>query len=504
MAGVPARLILVTGLDNDSFPISEDQPAWHPLCREKREGDPSAREADRHALLLAILSARERLVFSFCGGSDEDQKERPPSTALADVLNAIDSIAKTREPGPAHAAIVHRHPLNGCSPRAFRRNTSPNAVGKNPADYTAAKHIASRAKRPVFQGPWSLVLPAETDVRPTLADLHLLLKDPVRIFLQRLGVHAPREQEEPDGSDLVELDELQKWSIRDELLLARLEGGDQEGVLRRLSVSGRVPRGALGEAILADLGDGTNSGLTFTPSERMAQSCRVFVSSAEGTFTPFWLEGSPRAGWYRKPGDPSCYYFSVSKLKDSEMKRLPPFLLDALAIAASEPGEEAASGPSGASVCASRATGHFLDNQIVLPGLTPERARALLTPLVELYQLARQIPLPFWPDASAAGLAHFEKAGGDPAHIPDALEAARQRWAHGKFTMPGSAESKHAATRLAFRGLEDPMTWHPGLEARFLGEAGEMLAWRVARYLQRWMTGVIPATPSKAAKQKKS
>lgn len=501
LAGVPARLVLITGLDNGTFPQSEDRPAWHPLARDRRDGDPSTRDADRHALLLAILSASERVVFSYCGGSDEDQKERPPSTALADVLNAVDAITLRANGQPAHTAILHRHPLSGSSPRAFLQHTNPNARGKNPSDHAAAFHIATRTRTTPLPGPWSVLLPEETDPHPSLDDLRILLREPARLFLHRLGVRPPREAEPFQGSDLVELNSLEKWSMDDALLRTRLENGDETALLTRLRLAGEVPRGALGNALLTNALREIPFTDRYQPGDRLGALCRITLP-LPGSPSPRWIEGIPRPGWYQKPESPDRFYYSASKLKSASSSPAGTawrhdllFRLDALALAASA---EVSRGP-----VIGRTHGIFKDRSQVLAPLTPEEASRHLTPLLTLYTLARRLPLPFWP-ASSQVLCEPHDAPRDSSQAPaEALEAAYQKWASGDFNASRPPDSQSPATRMAFRGMDDPFTWTPDVPADFLPAPSEPLAWRIALFFENWIAS-LPATISETASPKKN
>lgn len=492
LAGVPARLVLITGLDNDTFPKSEERPAWHPLAHTRHEGDPSVRDADRHALLLAILSASERVVFSFCGGSDEDQKERPPSTALADVLNAVDTIASPPGGGPAHIAILHRHPLNGSSPRAFGRHANPNVLGRNPADHASALHIAARTRQEPFPGPWAVILPEESVPNPSLEDLRTLLREPAKLFLQRLGVRPPREAESLEGSDRVELNHLEKWAMRDELLRTRLESGNEAALFERLHLSGQVPRGELGNALLSEILEEIPFTDLYQPEDRLGTVCRVALPVAASA-DMLWIEGTTRPGWYQKPNSGERSYYSVSKIKSSDSSPAGTawrhdllFRLDALALAGSA---NAALQPPG------QTHGVFTDLRQTLPPLAPGDAAQHLGLLYPLYRLARRIPLPFWPNSSQV-LCESPKVPGDPLRASaDALEEAYQAWAFRGFDASIPADSESSATRVAFRGLEDPFAWQPDVPADFLPAPGEPLAWRIALFIENWIAA-LPAAIS--------
>lgn len=504
MCGVPARLVVVAGLNCGSFPKSENRPAWHPLAGASRPGDPSLRDADRHALLLALLSARERLVLTYCGGSDEDQKERPPSTALADIFDAIDATAQVGDGSvPAHLAVLYRHPLNGFSVRAFADGVHPCAQGRAPSDHRAAGQLRERDGLKPYPGPWTVVLPGEEDV-PSLEKLRTLLKEPARLFLERLGIRAPEEAQEAVSLDLIEVHGLDNWGIAQELLTAQLEGAAQglekEALKQRLTLSGRLPRGQLGQAILAKIEEELPSTGAYGPGDRIAATCRVWLHGESAEDGPMLLEGLPRPGWYRREGAADTFFYSASKFKYSQWKHELAFRVDALAIAAmageaSHTGGEVGAEAQAAGRLPGRTTAVFRDDSLSVTTPSPEAAKALLQRLLPLYRLARRVPLPFWPGASKKIDA---QAGASPEAREKQLESAREEWISVSFNSKMPPEAQAPVTRIAFRGLEDPMAWSPPVEADFLPDPGAPLAWRVARFINDWVADLPADGPGKA------
>jgi hypothetical protein len=173
--------------------------------------------------------------------------------------------------------------------------------------------------------------------------------------------------------------------------------------------------------------------------------------------------------------------------------------VDALAILASQRdthGEEEVdpTAPPSLSV-----EGVFVDEVVSMPMPSPRRAAQLLEKLVPLYQLARRLPLPFWPKAFRELDA---SAGATPEEQDKALELAHTRWMTPPFYSSQPAESQAPATRIAFRGLEDPMAWNPDVAAPFLPDQGAPLAWRIARFIREWVA-TLPTPDPKASAAKK-
>jgi exonuclease V gamma subunit len=495
LAGVPARVILIAGLDNDTFPRADERPAWHPLAQRCALGDPSSRDADRHALLLALLSAEERLVISFRGNSDEDQKPRPPSTALADILATVDTLVSSPNNKPAHHAILFRHPLNPFSQRAFQQGISPNQQGYNPADHDLAT-ARLRRQSPHHQGPWSSSLSSDTLTVPTLEQLRLLIQSAPSIFLTRIGAKPPLELADASGADLIELDGLERWGIRDALLYATIEGNDIQHLHERMNISGRIPRGSVGEAIFQSIRNDIPPTERFAPSERITSSCRCLLNPGTDSTEPQWLAGTPRRGWYRHHGDSNLHYFSASAFNNSPWKHELLFKLEALTLAASIPDIQCAHGVFDGEAFCIRWDG----------GISPTSHLARLVPL---FRLALQIPLPFWPAVSTLLIADKKspRTFTRPFSLSeDRLDRAFESWCSGDF-QSSPAESLSAVNRIAFRGLDNPLRWSPKIDTPFLQNPEAPLAWRIACFVADWMD-VFPlektGRPSQKSSKKKS
>jgi hypothetical protein len=215
------------------------------------------------------------------------------------------------------------------------------------------------------------------------------------------------------------------------------------------------------------------------------------------------LEGLPRPGWYRRKGAADTFFYSASKLKNSPWKQELAFRVDALAIAAmagedGRTGGEVEAEAQGAGRLPGRTTGVFRDDSLSVVTPSAEGAKALLQRLLPPYRLARRVPLPFWPGASRKIDA---QAGASPEAREKHLEAAREEWTSGAFNSKMPPEAQAPVTRIAFRGLEDPMAWSPAVEADFLPDPGAPLAWRIARFINDWMAALPADGPAKAAKR---
>lgn len=485
-AGVPARMVLIAGLDDGVFPGNDDRPPWNPLSATRKTGDPSKRDTDRHALLLAVLGCGERLVLSYQGRSDEDSKERPPSTALADLLQAVDQTlhpaANAISGAHPHTQITFVHPLNGFSPKAFSATQNSSARSYLSSDANAARILNQMSGLPPYGGLWTRPLPPEAanqSNRISLRALQQLLTEPARLFLDRLGVRLPETPDALESGDLLKLNSLKKWNLRDRLLTARIEGTPEQSLIDTYCAAGEIPREALGQSTTADLLKELPKlgGEAFASSDRINKTIRVDLASADPTGKTWTVEGQLRHGWYIKDGSKTAHFYSASS---RSLKNELQLCLDALALSASfEDRPEHA--PERVLFSFKKAT---KPTRFDIP--EPKSARSILQSLLPLYDAARRLPLPFWPKTAEAVMKSFQKSTApEPERIRAALETGFFSWMNSSADSPADSESE--ATRYAFRGCANPLIWNPKLPpSTFLAEGRHPLAWSLIVFVNQW------------------
>jgi exodeoxyribonuclease V gamma subunit len=496
-AGVPARVIVIAGLNEDSFPARDERPSWHPLAKSSIPGDPSRREADRHAFLLALLACEERFILSYLGGSDSDAKERPPSTVIADLLQILDGeiLDSDASSGPAHQGIVFRHLLNGfsVSPDESERNRRPFLE----RDREAAFVLSRRKGLAPAAGLWSLPsLKLEPRQFLSIAELRQLLKEPAAVFLRSLGVALPEEETELPEGDLVELDGLGSWKIRDALLEARVEGRDEQAIQECLEHAGHLPRGRLGSAfqkkILEHLPPPPEPLLS--SDQRFQKSIRLHLP---GTVPggAVQVEGQLSRGWYLDPARNAALYYSASSQRPEKVL---PLYVEALCLAASGEGLDGTL----------RMTLHFGRSQLGPFELPPrERALVLLSELVALFELARARALPFWPNSAEKLFEAFSESGplSPGPGMEGLLEGYRRKWeAEDSFDQTQTPDARKPSTRFAFRGCADPFRELAPCDAcAFLPEPESPLSWRIFVWILSWLRSATFHSPCKASTRKK-
>lgn len=496
-AGVPARMILIAGLDEGSFPRKDERPQWHPMNLTPKIGDPLKRDADRHALLMAVLACRERLVLSYQGGSDEDAKPRPPSTALADLLQAVDLTLPTASNGePAHHAIVFKHPLNGFSPEAFSNELQESARSQMPSDFLSAKTLHNRSGMPPFPGPWTHVLPArEHDLDHDTAsfpisELECLFDEPCKLFTKRLHLSFPEIPESLAGDDLLSLNQLEKWNLTDLLIKAKASNADLKNLEEHLAKAGLLPRAEIGKSawqeILKTLLQPFPSLDGFVTANHRIN---IRLTSPVPPAAQSLFEGTLNGDWYWKPDSGTALLLSASK--DSLKQRLKGCLA-ALLLAANWPSHQNESTPS--NLPPRKAYFYFSSARSALVMDLPDSKTALhhLNKLLPLLSLANRIPLPFWPDLAETILKSTFEAKTPTHPTPEDakkhLSALHEKWA-GRTFNSRIAPALKSATRFCFRGCHTPLTESSQLpeKADWLPDPDHPLAWRIIHFLHAWM-----------------
>lgn len=94
MRPVPFKVIYMAGLNEGDFPGSEQFNRLDLRNRYKRTGDLTARESNEYLFLETLLCARERLIFSYIGKDDTQDKEYLPSPVLQRLLMQLKEFLK--------------------------------------------------------------------------------------------------------------------------------------------------------------------------------------------------------------------------------------------------------------------------------------------------------------------------------------------------------------------------------------------------------------------------
>jgi exodeoxyribonuclease V gamma subunit len=248
MRSIPFKVVCLLGMNDGAYPrrttprdfdlmVGGRTPATRP-----RPGDRSRRDDDRYLFLEALLSARERLYVSWIGRRITDNAPLAPSVVVGQLRDELARRFRV-------ADVPQIQPL-----QPFSREYFESAPGKNPAFRTydadwQRVDAASLEDRVAGHGAADVALPEALK----LEDLQRFVKQPVEAFWrQRLKVRLDTPDAALDEDEPFELDRLEEHQAKSDFI-RDWQAVDEATARERLQLSGRLPLGATGERVLADL-----------------------------------------------------------------------------------------------------------------------------------------------------------------------------------------------------------------------------------------------------------
>ena len=482
-AALPAQILAVAGLGGEQFPRADTRADWHPLKNATGIGLPSKRGEDRHFLLQAVLCPQRRLLLTYVGGSLHDDKPLPPSTPLADLLEAV---AKTAGPHTV-ADIQVNVPLHQFSSAAFRSSLPLFARGQQPAHYQEARILATSQKSDALRFHRA-PLPIEPRSVVDVTELKRTLVEPHKIYLARLGLgwfDQPRAF--PSGA-LLGLNSLEKWVLRDWILKERLAAADSargpsesDASRELLGLMGKLPQAPRDLKIWEK--EAAKAPVVPQEPSRPHPAIQLKINGVEltGQIDPHW----------RINGDIATLYTAGESKPKYELRALVDALVLSLAapelkvfrIQFAKKDPEAKSHPP-----------KDISQLLAEPEETLKR-------ILELHQLALCVPLPFFIEASE----ELKDANADDQ--TSCLASALEKW-KSKASFRENAKDPEAealSVQIAFAGIEDPFAEDYELPEGFAMETvPENPAEKLSITLAKFIFGLVP-TPSKPdSKSKKA
>jgi exodeoxyribonuclease V gamma subunit len=321
MRAIPAKLVCIAGLDGAEFPRRDRRASFDLLDARHEPGDRSQRDDDRYLFLETVLATRERLILSYVGRSQRDNREIPPSSVLLELLDEIDksfvvaSDGSGAEGARPRDAITVVHPLQPFSERYF-------AKGERLFSYSRANRAAAESARVEKPAPHPFVTGlgrAETDTNEiALADLMEFWVNPSRFFCQNaLGLRLGRDERDLEESEPFTMGNLEDYRIGTDLVQRRLRGADAgTAELMLLRARGDLPHAGFGTAAY----DGLRT--------EVEQFTSVVTRAAGGTIAPGepitidLVVGKHRlTGTIENPTDAGVLRYRLAKLKPKDYIR---------------------------------------------------------------------------------------------------------------------------------------------------------------------------------------
>jgi exodeoxyribonuclease V gamma subunit len=281
MRSIPFKVIALIGMNDGVFPRQDRSPGFDLIAREPRRGDRSWRNEDRYQFLEALLSARKTLYLSYVGQSLQDNSSIPPSVLVSELLDVIERGFETPQ-GNVLEHLITRHRLHPFSPHYFSPDAMTHATNDPPLEkggrgnllperpertgsisnlfsYSLENLRASRRLQGDRQPPGPFIvapLPEPEDEWHSV-DVDLLCRfftHPVKFLLQqRLQITLETEEDMIDDREAFDLDNLERYWIREGLLARHLARQDPAAALYLERAAGRLPHGQVGECRFASI-----------------------------------------------------------------------------------------------------------------------------------------------------------------------------------------------------------------------------------------------------------
>jgi exodeoxyribonuclease V gamma subunit len=378
LRSIPFRIIVLVGLEDGQFPRRNRNSSFNALNQDARSGDRNVREEDRFLFAESLLACRERFIVTYVGRSSLDDSARPPSIVIEELLCAIDESFQPISPDRKcpRELVHHVEALQPFSPRYFD-GSSPHLINRSTNHYRAALALSSPQLEPTIPNYACPALPQVGMLRHR--DLTELLRNPTRVYLEKsLGLAVDPKLQLHDSTEPITLDALAEWRITRELLEARLQGRSEQLTVERLRAAGELPSLGLGEVAIDSLRR-RGAGLLAAASPW----CKG--SPLDDQWVSLTINGVQLEGWIDSNWPSAHLYLRPSRIAPASIVEA---WVEHLFI-------NAAGSPIATVVVARAAQGQSVVTREFAP-LPSVAAREQLASLIQDYQLALAVPLPFW------------------------------------------------------------------------------------------------------------
>ena len=257
MRSIPSRVICLLGMDSEAYPRQSSPLGFDLMARYPRRGDRSRRNDDRYLFLETILSARERLYISYVGQSIQDNSILPPSVLVSELIDYVEQGFGVPE-GDMVEHLHTRHRLHAFSPEYFKNH--PKLFTYSEENFKIAAISLTPRKEPEPFLSKGLCEPDETRRTVDLRSLCTFFSNPAKFLLrERLGIDLEEGFSLLEEREPFEVKTLERYLLEQDMLRRLLQGGSLEESSVLAAASGRLPHGAVGQAVYDDLSPGVEN-----------------------------------------------------------------------------------------------------------------------------------------------------------------------------------------------------------------------------------------------------
>ncbi|MCP4163942.1 MAG: exodeoxyribonuclease V subunit gamma [Deltaproteobacteria bacterium] len=226
LRAVPFKVIMVLGMNEDSFPAVEDPLSFdlkeNTYVKEIISIDLSRSNSDKYSFLEVFLSAREKVFLFYTGRSNTDNEILQPSSVINELAEYLNNHYKTSEGGNYFQSIVEYEKLQPFDKDYFSPDSS--LFSYNREDFDLAGIYYNQDKASGGKEPYEAI-PLNCDdsfISLTISDLNKFLINPVKYYFNSTVSVYMDEQilKEEDISENIELDFFEKRSFFKDLILS--------------------------------------------------------------------------------------------------------------------------------------------------------------------------------------------------------------------------------------------------------------------------------------------
>lgn len=247
MRAIPAKIVCMLGLNDDSFPRPNRPLSFDLMELSPQPGDQAARTDDRFLFLESLLSARDKLYLSHIGFNEQNGKSRPSSPLIADLLSYLDQYYRfehNAESRPPSSLIKQHHRLHGYH-RHYFDNTLPRSF--SPAELHTAQALYTQQAETTTAAneiPTLNITPETHQLQ--LSELAHFFINPAQYFLRHtLNTHLQRPGKPLENHETLYLNGRARYEAINTLLSTPLSPEAQHSTLAELDT---LPAGNLGQA----------------------------------------------------------------------------------------------------------------------------------------------------------------------------------------------------------------------------------------------------------------
>lgn len=240
MRSLPYKVVCMMGMDFDKFPRKDRELSFSLLSTsERRRGDRSLRENDKHLFLESLMSAKEYFYLSYIGNSSKDNTNIPASVLVEELITYIADRSEGEGKDVAKK-IITRHPLQAYSKKYNTDN--PNLVSY--LIDTKTQQLPMKLLDDLMNTSVENTAAVEEII---LDDLISFYKNPIKYYYNKvLKIYYENHEDVlAPVNEKFEMDILDDWKLKDTFMQNK---NISDVDIRDLIVKGELPLKNMGEA----------------------------------------------------------------------------------------------------------------------------------------------------------------------------------------------------------------------------------------------------------------